>query len=212
MRYPHSHKQTIRRRILGAAGRVFRERGVAETGVDDVMRAAGLTHGGFYAYFDGKAQLVAEASAEAFAAAIPNLDRIARAPTAAARTRLMIDSYLAARHRDNRGAGCFVVAVGADMARLKGELRTEYAREFSAHLDRLAAALRLSPDPGESREKSTQLLSALVGGLLLARAIEDPVRSDALLQAMRRRLRREFAGENERAPQPSATHDFMRAF
>ena len=98
------------------------------------------------------------------------------------------------------------------MARLKGELRTEYAREFSAHLDRLAAALRLSPDPGESREKATQLLSALVGGLLLARAIEDPVRSDALLQAMRRRLRREFAGENERAPQPSATHDFMRAF
>ncbi len=213
MRYPPSHKQAIRHRILAAAGRVFRERGVAETGVDEVMRAAGLTHGGFYAYFEDKAQLVAEASAAAFAAAIPNLERIAAGPTAAARARLLIDSYLAPRHRDNRGTGCFVVAVGADMARVEGGLRSRYAREFSGHLDRLAAALRLRSDPRENRERVALLLSSLVGALLLARAIEAPAESDALLHAMRRKLRAEFAPEStasSAAPRPA--HDFMRAF
>src|SRR3954465_13009490 len=123
MRYPPAHKHATRRRILEAAGQAFRERGVAETGVDEVMRRAGLTHGGFYAHFRDKAELVGEACAAAFAGAIPNLERIAAGPTAAARARLLIDSYLAARHRDNRGSGCLVVAVGADMARLQGPAR-----------------------------------------------------------------------------------------
>src|SRR4051812_22762585 len=170
MRYPSTHKHQTRRRILTAASRVFRGRGVAEAGVDEVMRTAGLTHGGFYAHFRDKAQLVAEASAEAFAAAVPNLDRIAAAPTAAGRARLLIDSYLSARHRDNRGAGCFVVAVGADMARLKGGLKQVYAREFAGHLERLATAVRLHPDPRRNRERVTLLMSSLVGALLFARA------------------------------------------
>lgn len=211
MRYPSSHKQLTRRRILAAAGQVFRERGVAETGVDEVMRMAGLTHGGFYAHFRDKSQLVAEASAEAFEAAIPNVERIAAGRTPASRARLLIDSYLSARHRDNRGAGCFVVAVGADMARVKGGVRTTYAREFGAHLGRLAAALRLSPDARTNRERVTLLMSSLVGALLFARAIEDPVESDAMLQSTRRLLRAQFCGENERATRTESSHDFMRA-
>src|SRR3954465_14151121 len=183
MRYPPTHKLQTRRRILEAATRVFRERGVAEAGVDEVMRTAGLTHGGFYAHFRDKEQLLAEASAEAFGAAVPNLDRIAAAPSASARARMLIDSYLSVRHRDNRGAGCFVVAVGADMARVKGGLRTSYAREFASHLERLAAALRLHPDPRKNRERVTLLMSSLVGALLFARAIDDPAQSDAILHS-----------------------------
>src|SRR5476651_2643891 len=114
MRYPPSHKLATRRRILEAAGHAFRERGVAETGVDEVMRRAGLTHGGFYAHFHDKTELVAEACAAAFDAAGPNLERIAALPTRAARVRMLVDSYLAVRHRDNRGSGCLIVAVGAD--------------------------------------------------------------------------------------------------
>ena len=123
MRYPRDHKEVTRRRIIDAAGQAFRERGVAETGVDEVMRRAGLTHGGFYAHFRDKTELIAEACAAAFDAAVPNLDRIAAAETPAARARLLIDSYLGARHRDNRGSGCLVVAVGADMVRLRGAAR-----------------------------------------------------------------------------------------
>ena len=77
MRYPPAHKDATRRRILDAAGRTFRERGVSESGVDEVMRRAGLTHGGFYAHFEGKEDLIASACSAAFEAAIPNLDRIA---------------------------------------------------------------------------------------------------------------------------------------
>lgn len=220
MRYPRSHKETTRRRILDAAGQAFRERGVAETGVDEVMRRAGLTHGGFYAHFRDKTELIAEACTAAFDGAVPNLDRIAAAATPGARARLLIDSYLGTRHRDNRSSGCLVVAVGADMVRLHGAVRAGYSRGFAQHLDRLAAALRLSPDAQVNRERVTQLMSSLVGALLFARAVDDPAQSDAMLHAMRRQLRAQFCGESEPAVAsatvaPARTsrgtdHDFMR--
>jgi TetR/AcrR family transcriptional repressor of nem operon len=192
MRYPPNHKLVTRRRIVAAASAAFRESGVENTGVDEVMRRAGLTHGGFYAHFSDKAELVAEACAEAFDAAVGNLDRIAALPTAAKRARLLIDSYLSARHRDNRGSGCLVVAVGADMARLDGTGRSGYARGFARHLDRLCAALRLAREEEKNRDRVTHLMSSLVGALLFARAADTPERSEALLGSARRMLRAEF--------------------
>ena len=234
MRYPPAHKQATRRRILDAASQAFREHGVAETGVDEVMRRAGLTHGGFYAHFQDKTELIAEACAAAFDDAVPNLERIAAAATPITRARMLIDSYLGARHRDNRGSGCLVVSVGADMARLRGAARTGYARGFAQHIDRLSAALRLCADAQRNHERVTQLMSSLVGGLLFARAIDDPIQSDAMLHAMRRQLREQFCGEGEGErervkstepkesalkkntglPLPTAmpSHDLMRAF
>ncbi len=192
MRYPPEHKLYTRRRIVAAASAAFRERGVENTGVDEVMRRAGLTHGGFYAHFNDKAQLVAEACADAFDAAVVNLERIAAQPSAAKRARLLIDSYLSKRHRDNRGSGCLVVAVGADMARLDAAGRSGYARGFARHIDRLCAALQLARDEGRNRDRVTHLMSSLVGALLFARAAETPERSEALLISSRRMLRAEF--------------------
>jgi TetR/AcrR family transcriptional repressor of nem operon len=198
MRYPQTHKSTTRRRIIEAASQAFRERGVAETGVDEVMRRAGLTHGGFYAHFRDKAELVVEACGAAFAGAVPNLERIAAGATPAVRARLLIDSYLAARHRDNRGAGCLVVAVGADMARETSRAtKAGYAQGFRQHLDRLGTALRLHADPEINRDRVTYLMSALVGALLFARAVDDPAHSQAILHAMRRQLRAEFCREHD---------------
>jgi TetR/AcrR family transcriptional regulator, transcriptional repressor for nem operon len=214
MRYPPDHKPATRRRILEVASQAFREQGVAETGVDDVMRRAGLTHGGFYAHFRDKTELVAEACAAAFDAAVVNLDRIAAQPTAAQRARLLIDSYLSTRHRDNRGSGCLVVAVGADMARLRGAARSDYARGFMQHLDRLGTALRLSRDAAVNRDLVVSLMSALVGALLFARAIDDPARSEAILHSMRRQLRLEFCAGSRRpvpAEKPAPAHDFLLA-
>jgi TetR/AcrR family transcriptional repressor of nem operon len=131
---------------------------------------------------------------------------------------MLIDSYLSTRHRDNRGSGCMVVAVGADMARLSGPGRSGYSRSFTGHLDRLEAALRLSEDPVVNRDRVTHLMSSLVGALLFARAIDDPVRSDTILHAMRRLLRREFS-DAATAPSVAAksasrssrpTHDFLQ--
>jgi hypothetical protein len=87
-----------------------------------------------------------------------------------------------------------VVAVGADIARLRGAARAGYSRGFTQHLDRLCEALRLCADPSENRDRVTHLMSSLVGALLFARAIDDPVRSDALLESSQRMLRREFGG------------------
>ncbi|MBS0663381.1 MAG: TetR/AcrR family transcriptional regulator [Verrucomicrobia bacterium] len=193
MRYPPQHKLATRRRILAAASAAFRERGVEGTGVDEVMRRAGLTHGGFYSHFRDKSELVAEACAEAFDEAVVNLARISAQPTSARRARLLIDSYLSTHHRDNRGSGCLVVAVGADMARLSGAARSGYARGFARHIDRLCAALRLAPDPDENRDRVTHLMSSLVGALIFARAMDDRARSDALLESSRRMLRKTFA-------------------
>jgi TetR/AcrR family transcriptional repressor of nem operon len=196
MRYPPNHKLVTRRRIVAAASAAFRERGVENTGVDEVMRRAGLTHGGFYAHFSDKAELVAEACAEAFDGALGNLERIAALPTAAKRARLLIESYLSVRHRDNRGSGCLVVAVGADMARLDGAGRAGYARGFARHLERLCVALRLARDEEKNRDRVTHLMSSLVGALLFARAADTPERSDALLASARRMLRAEFCGKS----------------
>ena len=124
--------------------------------------------------------------------------------------------------------------VGAPHPRDCGAARSGYARGFAQHIDRLSAALRLCADAQRNRERVTQLMSSLVGGLLFARAIDDPVQSDAMLHAMRRQLREQFCGEgagvrervkpteskesalkkNTGLPLPTAmpSHDFMRAF
>jgi len=192
MRYSPEHKSTTRRRIVAAASEAFREKGVDGTGVDEVMRRAGLTHGGFYAHFHSKLELLAEACAEAFDAALDNLERIAGQQSPAQRARVLIDSYLSRHHRDNPGSGCLIVAVGADMARFSGAGREGYSRGFERHLDRLCAALRLSDDPEMNRDRVNHLMSSLVGALLFARAVDDPQRSAALLLSARRTLREEF--------------------
>ncbi len=197
MRYPVAHKPTTRRKIVEAASQAFRERGVGRTGVDEVMRRAGLTHGGFYAHFKDKSELVAEACAAGFEEALPNLDRIAARATAAERARLLIDSYLAPRHRENRSSGCVIVAVAADMARELGVARKGFSAGFLTHLRRLEAALRLSEGAAENREQVIELMSALVGALLFARAVDDERESDEILRIMRRRLKARLGGGGE---------------
>jgi TetR/AcrR family transcriptional repressor of nem operon len=221
VRYSAAHKHLTRRRIVEAASQAFRERGVAETGLDEVMRRAGLTHGGFYAHFRDKTELVAEACAAGFAEAVPNLDRIASLTTRRDRVRLLIDSYLSERHRKNRGSGCLIVAVAADMARLDGPARRGYSQAFALHLDRLERALRLSTNTQENRDRVTQLMSSLVGALLFARAIDDPQQSQRILHSMRRMLRAQFADPASDRPKKSVetipalqnnpSHDLLRS-
>jgi TetR/AcrR family transcriptional repressor of nem operon len=123
---------------------------------------------------------------------LDNLERIAAQSTPARRARVLIDSYLSLHHRDNPGTGCLIVAVGADMARFSGADRAGYSRGFERHLDRLCGALRLAEDPVRNRDRVNHLMSALVGALLFARAVDDPPRSAALLLSARRTLREEF--------------------
>ena len=181
MRYDAAHKNRTRARILETASLAFRERGVMATGVDEVMRRAGLTHGGFYAHFRNKSELVAAACAAGFESAVENLNRIARLPTPRARVRALVSSYLGVKHRDNPAAGCLIAALGGEASRLDAESRAVYSEALLRHRSRFAEALRLSDDPVENSRRVTSLLSLLVGALLFARSVNEPAESDRIL-------------------------------
>jgi TetR/AcrR family transcriptional repressor of nem operon len=193
MRYTTTHKQSTRDRILLAASEEFREKGVATTGVDAVMRRAGLTHGGFYAHFRGKSELVAEACASGFDAGRINLARIAALPTVRARVRAFVLSYLSPRHRDNPAGGCLVAALGLEAARSGGRAREGYSAALQLHRARLAAALRLAADETQNERLTTALLSQLVGALIMARSLADATESEALLTQVRQTVLENFA-------------------
>jgi len=193
MRYSTEHKTETRRRILQAASEAFRERGVAATGVDEVMRRAGLTHGGFYAHFRSKSELVAEACATGFDMGRANLARIAALPTKRERVRALVWSYLSLHHRDSLAGGCLVASLGMEASRASGRARQGYASAFQSHRSRLAAALRLHDEPVENERLATALLSQLVGALIMARTLADSPESEAILAQARRTALEHFA-------------------
>lgn len=193
MRYNAAHKERTRARILEAASLAFRQRGVVATGVDEVMGRVGLTHGGFYAHFRNKSDLVAAACTAGFDSAIENLDRIARLPTVRARVRALVGSYLGRTHRDNPATGCLIAALGAEASRLDRRSREIYSQAFQRHRERVADALRLCSDEKANQREVTALMSFLVGALLFARSVNDPAESDQILLESRETALRLFA-------------------
>ena len=185
MRYPPGHKQATRRRIVAAAGARFRTQGYAATGVDEVMEAAGLTPGGFYAHFRSKRALLAEAlgtSAGAMQATLlAGLDEVEGAPL----LRAVVGRYLSRTHRDHAGAGCPLPSLAAEVAR-DGAAPRLAVQEYLASIT-AALGPRTPPAPGLSPEDRVLATAALLAGaLLLARAVPDPGLSDRILRAARR--------------------------
>ena len=133
MRYPASETAEKHEQILTEAARLFRERGFAGAGVAEIMKAAGLTHGAFYAHFPSKGALAAEAVARAFA---QSEDRIyASATDATDPRRAFLDSYLSSAHRNRPGEGCAIAALGPEIARdpaVRGPFTTEVKRMIAA--------------------------------------------------------------------------------
>src|SRR5215213_3493305 len=119
-----------RERIVEIAAQLFRERGFDGIGVADLMKEAGLTHGGFYGHFSSKEDLIAEASARALMGSLTLLSKVAeRAP--GDRLSAVANAYLTRRHRDNPGAGCLLAALGPDVSRQGPAVRrsvTSYVR------------------------------------------------------------------------------------
>jgi TetR/AcrR family transcriptional repressor of nem operon len=170
-----------RERILEAAGKLFREKGFDGVGVADIMKSAGLTHGGFYGHFASKDDLAAQACAAALAHSIKS-ETMPAGDNAQDQLEAFVAAYLSPRHRDDRGGGCVLPALSGEAARQRGALRhtfTEGIRSIVAMLAKIA--------PGGSnaarREKALATLAGLVGALTLARAADDPSLSDEILNA-----------------------------
>src|SRR5918994_3257113 len=162
-----------RRRILDAASRLFRDKGFDSVSVAEVMKAAGLTHGGFYGHFRSKDDLIAHAIGHAEGSQPATGDVGA-----------WIDAYLSTPHRDHPEHGCMTAAVSGLMRDQAPEARVAMAQKLAAQIRSLTEAMP-EADPAERRRAAIGSLSAMVGALILARSIDDPALSNELLAETR---------------------------
>lgn len=163
-----------RRRILDVASTLFRDRGFEAVSVAEVMKAAGLTHGGFYGHFSSKDDLVAQALAHVLAADAGGGGDI----------RAYLEAYLSPRHRDNPAGGCPTAGLAAAIRHQSPAARDAMTNGLRAQIGRIEAAL---PEAGPAERRRTAIGSwaAMVGAVILARAIADPALSDEILRQTR---------------------------
>jgi TetR/AcrR family transcriptional repressor of nem operon len=175
-----------RARVLQAAARLFRERGFDGVGVADLMASVGLTHGGFYAQFPSKEDLVAEACAAALDASVARWQKAAgAAPRDAAGA--VVDSYLSCAHRDAPGSGCALAALGTEIAR-QGPLVREVVTEGVRDLVAVLADTMPGKTAEERRHAALGSFATMVGAMVLARAVADEKLSREVLAAAKERI------------------------
>lgn len=172
-------KQASHERIVAAAARAIRRSGYAGTGVADIMKEAGLTHGAFYAHFESREAMLAEAVGRACAeSAAAAADVMARTPPGQALATLLA-AYLSPGHIANAELGCPLAALGSETPRQAPEVRRATTLHIKAMVDLLA---RQSPDWGrpEAHERALLTLSTMVGAVVLARLVDEPALSEKL--------------------------------
>ena len=174
MRYPAKDTAARHERIVKEASRLFRERGFENVTVAEVMKAAGLTHGAFYAHFDSKDEL--QAAAVAYGIKVSH-ERL-QLSTSKKGKESYADRYLSRRHRDNPGDGCTMAALAQEVARSTPELKAAFEGGFEEIL---------SANGGDRKEAIFQT-AALLGGVVLARAVQNARLSDEILESVRQRV------------------------
>lgn len=188
MRYDGDHKTATRARVLKEAAREIRAKGPAGIAVGGVMARAGLTHGGFYAHFASKDDLVAAAIGTMFDEARGRFDRTLAERDPAGALTAYIDFYLSAAHRDSREQGCPLAALSSDLPRLGSVSRERFGTGVAALTQRLADSLARH-GTAHAYRVARAMLAQLVGALSLARSVADPVQSDEILSASRAELK-----------------------
>lgn len=166
-----------REAILTAAGRLFREKGFDAVGVAEVMSAAGFTHGGFYGHFRSKDDLIAQTLAHLLETASRDFD-----------FKPWVDRYLSAEHRDNAATGCPTAALAAATRQQSDETRGALTQAMHGHFDRLSDKVDGARAPAR-RRAAIGSWSAMVGALILARAVDDPELADEILAETRAWIR-----------------------
>ena len=177
-----SRKEATHERIVEVAARAIRRSGYNGTGVADIMKEAGLTHGGFYAHFDSREGMLAEAADRAGADTMAFLARVAADAPPERALESMLRAYLSKEHVESADSGCAVAALGSEMPRQAPKVRRAATRRIKEMIDLVA---RQSPDWGKpsAHERALVTLSTMVGALVLARAVDDPKLSGDLRQA-----------------------------
>jgi TetR/AcrR family transcriptional regulator, transcriptional repressor for nem operon len=182
-----SRKEATHERIVETAARAIRRSGYDGTGVAEIMKEAGLTHGGFYAHFDSRDGMLAEAADRAGADTVAFLTRVAAEVAPKKALEAMLRTYLSKEHVESAETGCAVAALGSEMPRQPAKVRRAATRRIKEMIDLVA---RQSPDWGQpgAHERALVTVATALGALVLARAVDDAKLSDAVRQAALSRL------------------------
>src|SRR3954471_5217350 len=184
MRYSKEHKQETHARIVKKASVRLREKGAHGIGVADLMKEAGLTHGGFYAHFDSREALVIEAFAYAMDRANERWRKVAEQTPPEKRLATIVESYLTTIHRDDPGHGCAVPTLGAEIARESPKTRKAFAAKLEQMIDMMADQILDVPRKA-ARKQAMAALATMMGTLVLSRIAGSGEFSDEILASGR---------------------------
>lgn len=194
MPWADDHKERTRERIVEAAAAALRARGVDGVSIAEIMAEAGLTHGGFYAHFASKDDLLRAALDSANGQTLDMLTDATQSKPAAERVDAVVDAYLSPKHAAHPERGCPLAALGPELTRVPGKMR----RALSHGIQRRVAWLEsFLPSEGQDETEATALLACMIGGLVLARAV-DPEQSTAVLDATRAFVHRALHAKREK--------------
>jgi TetR/AcrR family transcriptional regulator, transcriptional repressor for nem operon len=181
MRKSKEEAALTRKRIVTAAAEEFRRNGIVATGLNDLMKAAGLTHGGFYKHFESKDQLVTEACAEAVETMIEFVANAAAGGTPVAKT------YLSISQRDNPGAGCPLSAIGSELGRSNEKTRAVATAGFLKLVNIMARQFGKAK-PSDARRRALVAVSTMIGAVTMSRMVTDPELSAEILREAEKSL------------------------
>ena len=181
MRVSKEQAAENRERILKAASRLMRERGISGAGVDALTEAAGMTHGSLYSQFGSKERLVEEALEYVIAVSRHKMGELSTLGG-------YVSEYLSAEHRDMPGRGCPLAALCCDMPRQSRAVRERFTAGLRGMIGQLSGRMSSGLKQRKREQEALATIASLVGALVLARAVSDPKLSDALLRAAKRSL------------------------
>jgi len=184
MRYSKEHKQETHARIVKKASVRLREKGAHGIGVADLMKEAGLTHGGFYAHFDSREALVIEAFGYAMDRSTERWRKIAEETPPEKRLATIVETYLTQLHRDDPGHGCAVPTLGAEIARESPKTRRAFAAKLDQMIEMMADQIMDVPRKA-ARKQAMATLATMIGTLVLSRIAGAGEFSDDILSAGR---------------------------
>jgi TetR/AcrR family transcriptional regulator, transcriptional repressor for nem operon len=184
MRYSKEHKQETHARIVKKASVRLREKGAHGIGVADLMKDAGLTHGGFYAHFDSREALVVEAFGYAMDRSTERWRKLAEQIPPEQRFAAIVEAYLTPLHRDDPGHGCAVPALGSEIARESPKTRKAFAIKLEQMIEMIAGQLPDVPRKA-ARKQAMATLATMMGTLVMARVAGNGEFSDEILAAGR---------------------------
>jgi TetR/AcrR family transcriptional repressor of nem operon len=182
----------------------LREKGAHGIGVADLMKEAGLTHGGFYAHFDSREALLVEAFAYAMDRSMAHWRKTADETPPEKRLAMIVESYLTTMHRDDPGRGCAVPALGADIARESPKTRKAFAAKLEQMIDMIADQIPDLPRKA-ARKQASATLATMMGSMVLSRIAGNGEFSDEILAAGREAALARMGTTKKAAPRKAST-------